>query len=132
MLRSLRWLAPWTAHVSPQEQARHHLIAALFAGHPTDVHADAAGRASNLGHSMARVARLRGRTPSLEGRFVALLEADVEDVGEHLRRIVALARAAGVPLDWAQLLADLRRWDDPLRRVQAEWARGFWAAAPLG
>ena len=119
--RSVRWLARWTVHVSQAEVARHHLIAALFAAHP------AGAPEGNLGLTMAQIALRRRLTPSLERRFVALLEADAEDVGEHLRHIVYLARAADVPLHWAQLLADLRCWDDPLRRVQAKWARSFWA-----
>jgi CRISPR system Cascade subunit CasB len=121
-VRSVRWLARWTAHVSQSERARHHLVAALFAAHP------ASTPAGNLGLTMARIALARGVTASLEQRFVALLEADAEDVGHHLRGLVGLARAADVPLDWAQLLADLRRWEDPLRQVQTKWALGFWAS----
>ncbi len=124
-IRSLRWLSRWTSHASPAEQARRHLVAALFAVHPQSA------THGNVGHTVARVARARGLTPSLERRFVALLEADAQDVGHHLRSLVGLARAAGVPVAWAQLLADLRRWDDPLRRVQSEWARGLWASEAL-
>jgi len=120
--RTVRWLARWTAHVSEAERVRHHLVAALFAAHP------AGTDGGNLGLTMARIASRRGLTPSFERRCVALLEAYAEDVGEHLRHLVYLARAADVPLNWAQLLADLRGWDDPLGRVQARWARSFWAS----
>lgn len=116
-LRALRWLAPWVCHMSGSEQRLHHLVAGLFATHPR--HAPGC----NFGAALAAL----GCTASLERRFVALLEADGEEVGEHLRRLIALLRAADIPLDWAQLLTDLRRWPHPLGQVQMAWAQAFWA-----
>lgn len=87
--------------VSHAERGRRVLIAALFGVHPKNT----AG--GNLGSSMAGVVRVRGLTPSLERRFVALLEADGDDLAGHLRRAVSLTRSADIPLNWAQLLADV-------------------------
>jgi CRISPR system Cascade subunit CasB len=123
-LPALRWLARWTARASTRDCMLYHLIAALHATHP----AHAPG--TNLGGTLARVARQRGLTPSLERRFTALLKADLEDLAGHLRRVIGLARDSRLPLDWAQLLADLRRWDDPEQRVQQKWAETFWTGQP--
>ena len=109
-LQAVRWLAPWTRSLEGREFALHHLVAALYASHPaqaTGGPSTGAGPAGNLGATMRHLARKRGRTPTLEQRFVALLEADAEEVGEHLRRVVSLAREADIPLDWAQLLTDV-------------------------
>lgn len=106
-LRAVRWLAPWTQAMGSREFALHHLVAALHATHPA--HAAQAVRQSheNLGATMARLARARGMTSSLERRFIALLEADADDLEHHLRRVVSLAKEADIPLDWAQLLTDV-------------------------
>jgi CRISPR system Cascade subunit CasB len=127
--RALRWLAPWTSRVSLAEQRLLLLVSGLFALHPFHT------PGGNLGSVMAAVSLSRGqpaggsKLPHLERRFIALLEADAEDLVHHLRRAVSLARAAEVPLDWARLLQDLRQWEDPSQWVQGEWARSFWGLA---
>jgi CRISPR system Cascade subunit CasB len=98
-----------------------YLVASLFAAHPES------GGTGNLGHAFARLAAGR-ESGSVEKRFVALLDADAEDVPAHLRHAVSLLAADGVPVNWRQLLADLSRWGHPGRVVQRAWARAFWAA----
>jgi CRISPR system Cascade subunit CasB len=66
--------------------------------------------------------------PGVERRFVALLAADREDVGEHLRGLVGLLRQHDVPINWLQLLRHLGAWDRPDRDVQRRWARSFWGS----
>lgn len=41
-----------------------------------------------------------------------------------------MARVSQAPINWAQLLADLRGWEDPQGRVQMAWAREFWREGP--
>ncbi len=60
---------------------------------------------------------------------MALLAADAEDLGEHLRHAISLMRAHQAAIDWEQLLSDLGRWDDDDRRIQARWARSYWGSA---
>jgi CRISPR type I-E-associated protein CasB/Cse2 len=106
-LSAVRWLAPWTRGLDARDLRLLHLVAALHATHP----AHEPGR--NLGATLARLARRRGGPAdgrplrSLERRFMALLEADGEDLAGHLRRVISLARDHGLPLDWAQLLSDV-------------------------
>ena len=62
-----------------------------------------------------------------EKRFTALLDADPTELPFLLRQAVTLIE--GTPLDWGQLIADLMNWDGEERRVQKNWARGFWWTA---
>ena len=102
----------------------YFLVAALFAlsgEHAPDVSVGDAFRRINLEASSD------GKdNPSVRGRFVALLDAEPEDVGEHLRHMASLARAKGIALDWAKLLRDLLQLRHPDRYVQRRWAHDFW------
>jgi CRISPR type I-E-associated protein CasB/Cse2 len=62
-----------------------------------------------------------------EKRFTDLLDTDREELPYKLRQTIALIARDGVGLDWVMLIHDLIRWDDPERRVQKQWARGFWS-----
>jgi CRISPR type I-E-associated protein CasB/Cse2 len=59
-----------------------------------------------------------------EKRFTAILDTPAPDLPPVLRQAITLIE--GVPLDWGQLIADLMNWDGEERRVQKNWARGFW------
>ncbi len=123
------YVVPWIPQqVSAWEEATYYLVASLFALHP-EIWPDESERSSsrNFGASMARLSVAQGRREAVERRFVALLNAHRDDVAEHVRRAVAMLKAAGVPVDWAQLLEDLRRWDWQERPVQRRWAKSFWA-----
>jgi CRISPR system Cascade subunit CasB len=108
------------------------LVAALFALHPTDWPVDETHgrRSTNFGASLARLwlKREAGRD-GLERRLVALLNAHREDLPDKLRHAVSLLRAEEVPVDWLQLLRDLRGWEADNRRVQRSWARAYWGSA---
>lgn len=115
------------------EEAAYYLVAALFAWHPRDWDSADAGE-RNLGASFARLAaaegRAEGHAASIEQRFVALLNSHRDDLRVHLRQAVSLLKSKEVPIDWAQLLADVCRWNAPDRSVQRSWAKVFWAPAP--
>lgn len=117
---ALRWLAPWTANLSRDDALRYLLVAGLFALHPLEA------PTGNLGHTAAQVSQQRP-SGSLEARFAAVLRSPREELPGRLRQLIILAQAAGVAVNWGQLLADLRRWDDPRRTVQFAWAQAFWA-----
>lgn len=143
------YIVPWlTDAMSSARQADYFLVAALFASHQiswsrpaaeSDVAAatDPAGSTgsagaegsirgySNLGASFHQLTAATG-SESVEKRFVALLNAEREDLPLHLRHAVSLLRAHDIPVDWARLLTDLASWDREDRRVQSAWARAFW------
>lgn len=120
----LRWVDP----DNPWDDQHIYLVAGLFARYPEAPGFGEAARASDLGVSFWRVKEATG-SDSIEKRFMALLTAGKEDLGEHLRHAVSLMRAHDAPVDWEHLLTDLRAWDRDDRRVQGRWARSFWGAA---
>lgn len=99
-----------------------YLVAALFASHPLNW-AQEGPIATNVGASLARIA---GRSDSIEKRFQALLACRREDLPDHLRHLIALLRGHDIPVDWSQLLRDIQFWDAEDRRVQRAWARALW------
>ena len=100
----------------------YFLIGALFALHRKHI----AG--VSLGEAFARLYSAQGESPSLQARFMALLDAHPEDIGEHLRTAVSLLASKDIPLAWDQLLRDILLFHHPDRVVQRRWARHFWAS----
>lgn len=91
-------------------------VGALFALHPEP------GGGGNFGATF----RALGDHDSARKRFAALLDAHEDELGEHLRHAVTLARSKGARVDYRQLLWDLTHWTHPQRFVQLEWARAYW------
>lgn len=123
---------PYVVRFLPSEPRPHQervffLVGALFALHPE--HAEGV----SLGHAFRRINRdtpegQKGRdNASTRARFVALLDAHPDDVAEHVRHAVSLARAKQVGLDWVRTLSDLLAWGSPARWVQRRLANDFWA-----
>jgi CRISPR system Cascade subunit CasB len=118
-----------------KEEEAHYLVASLFALHQiawTD--AAESARETGLGASFRVLAnRLRadrGDSNSVDRRFVALLNCHADDLATHLRHAVSLLKSQDVPVDWAQLLDDVEKWDDESGAVRRRWARAFWGSAP--
>lgn len=113
----------------------YYLVATLFAYWHQGGRSVSANPPPNLGASLAKLRnaqeRQGGSTESVERRFVALLNCHRDDLGQHLRRIVELLRSGEIPLDWAQLLDDVKGWNWESRRVQRAWARAFWRGGPV-
>jgi CRISPR system Cascade subunit CasB len=95
------------------------MVAALFGHHPEP------GGSGNFGEVFRRL----GDHESAQKRFVALLNCHVDELGEHLRHAVTLARSNNVPIDFRCLLRDLTHWSHPDRFVQLAWARAYWKHA---
>lgn len=132
-----RHVLPWLpAREKRWEQERDedaaYLVASLFAlwhQGKDRVERAAGDRPANLGTSFRRLPEDR-RTDSVEKRFRALLNAHRDDLPDHLRHAVSMLRPhAECALDWSQLLRDIRGWDAVNRRVQRDWARGYWGVA---
>lgn len=116
----LPWLGP--DHGLRIEYAAF-LVAGLFALHPKNL------ATRNFGHSMERLWREQERRPSIEQRFVALLNAHVEDLLYYMRQAIDLMRGSEIPVGWARLYRDICNWDHPDRYVQRNWARAFWGSS---
>lgn len=86
-------------------------------------------RRTSMGESVRRLRRqLKVGQDSLDLRFGALLNADYEDLGYHLRQMVQ--RLAGhdaqIPIDYARLIVDVSAWSHSERKVQHAWAKHYW------
>jgi len=64
-----------------------------------------------------------------------LLMSRRDDLPERLRHAIRLLESYKVPIDWVQLLNDLRWWGNneqaysahrPVQSVQRRWANSFW------
>lgn len=108
--------------LEPTNERIAYLVAGLFALHP-------ASSSWTLARALRRVMDRR-EAASIEGRFVALLGASLEDLSPHLRHAVSLIRSEDLAIDWLQLIEDLRFWSHPTGRAQRHWASDFWASAP--
>jgi len=113
----VRWLP---IEVTPQREAAHFLVAALFAYHPDP------GGSGNLGHAFRRTLEPNGDNTAIERRFTALLTAHPDDLPFYLRQAVSFLRSKEVPVDWHQLFSDIQGWGHPSGYVQKKWARAFW------
>ncbi len=116
-----RYVAGWLHEKDRSwDEQRFYLVAALFGRYPCT---------NTPGHNFGgsyRQLQLKKESESLERRFVALLAADADSIGVHLRHAIALLAAEEIAVDWAELLRDLRWWGQSEHRVQRRWAREFW------
>lgn len=62
----------------------------------------------------------------LERRLHALSRQSVNGVHRQLAPIVLRLRGAQIPVDWAQLLADLIRWRQEQGRIAKRWLQDFY------
>jgi len=100
-------------------------VAGLFATHPEEMHD------GNFGTTCKNIESRRGEkrsddnklTPT-ERRFQHLLAAEKdEELHQRVMRMVLMAKSQGVPVNYEQLVTDLRFWTD---RTKTEWAAAFW------
>ncbi len=110
------------------ENDAYYLVAGLFAlveRPDPDRRAPVFEKPRNLGQSIAELYVARQKTKSVEDRFIALLDADSEQLPYRLRQMIALLRDAAV-IDWQTLLNDLRYWNLEDKPVQRRWAQAFY------
>ncbi len=99
----------------------HYLVAALYALKDGE-HEE--GR--TLARALRECMQERG-SASVERRFLALLDADHDQIAFRLRQTMGLVEGG---VDFARLLDDLLNWFHPERKVQARWAREFYGVSP--
>lgn len=100
-------------------------VAGLFATHPEEA------SLGNFGTTCKKIEQRRGDkrsddnklTPT-ERRFQHLLTAERgSELQGRVLRMVLMAKAQGVPIDYETLETDLKFWSD---RTKTEWATAFW------
>jgi CRISPR system Cascade subunit CasB len=98
----------------------HYLVAALWAAHWRE---GRAGAAQPLARACA-MHQLKSGSASTEKRFIALLDADEDQLPHRLRQMVALLGEQAI--DFNALLSDLLGWHRDDKRTQNAWARDFY------
>ncbi|WP_368164500.1 type I-E CRISPR-associated protein Cse2/CasB [Aeromonas sp. R6-2] len=122
--RVFPYVEPFIAADEHPDSARrqsHYLVAGLFALHPK--HSE-----MTLAKAMGVLYRKQEQSPSIEGRFIALLESDGETLAEPLRHCVTLLRSHELAIDYQRLLWDLTDWLNPTRPEELDKLRRRWAS----
>jgi CRISPR type I-E-associated protein CasB/Cse2 len=135
-----RWWSPGTrhyayaglGHLGALDDERRTLTCVLYACHFKE------GKPAHVrdGDSVGSAAlKLAGGSPkatgyeSMERHFRHLLAAgSLDDLGERLHRLIKRLERENIPLDYARLLEDLRRFGRDQEGVKTDWAKGFWRA----
>lgn len=127
-----RYLRPQDFNGDAWQVVCLYVVGTLFALHPPDrwPSGDSAGWWDrNLGASFRRKALDgHGSREGVERRFQWLLASDRSELATRLRHGASLLSSPPhpVPIDWLQLLRDLRGWGAEGSQVQARWASAFW------
>ena len=119
------YVMPWIKEL--YDEKSYFLIASLIGLYPTKSW-DKHGKYNNLGKSLSMI---DDPSESMEKRFIALLNANEEDLPEHLRQIVDFLKSKEKPINWLLLLKDTKNWSHDSKYVQKKWARGFWGSEDL-
>ncbi len=102
-------------------------VAGLYATHPDETNS------GNFGATCRSIEQKRGEkrsddnklTPT-ERRFQHLLSAEGgTELNDRVLRMVLMAKAQGVPVNYAKLENDLKFWNVS-DRTKTEWATAFW------
>jgi len=105
---------------SEWRRAMHYLTAGLWAAHWRE---GRSGQPMPIGKACAAYRDAKDSS-STEQRFIALLDADRDQLPYRLRQMVALLK--DYPLDFAALLKGLLVWNNPRKPTQNAWARDFY------
>ena len=104
------------------EREAYYLTASLFATHPDQ----SKDESESLGATFRRVYYERGESESVEKRFLALIDADSEQITNRLRHAIKLIRSNEFSVNYDLLLLHLKSWQSEKHWVQQRWARDFY------
>jgi CRISPR system Cascade subunit CasB len=118
------WPALSRIHVAVDDDVKA-LVAALYATHPEEADRGNFGTTCKILEAK-RDSGAKGDdklTPT-ERRFQHLLAAEAgAELFARVTRMVLMAKAQGVPVNYEQLVVDVGYWNERTRR---EWASAFW------
>ena len=98
-----------------------YLVAGLWAAHWRE------GRSDNqmsIGKACKALYLAKEQSPSIERRFITLLDSDQDQLPHRLRQMLALLKEYSI--DFEALLTSLFYWNGNLKRTQNAWARDFY------
>ena len=105
----------------------YYLVAGLWATHWRTEQGE--GQGIGIGKATA-IHQVSSGSTSTERRFIALLDADDDQLPYRLRQMVALLKIQS--LDFELMLVDLLRWNSDSKITQNKWARDFYQALRAG
>ena len=109
--------------VIEDSRSRLPFIAGLYASHPKETNM------GNFGDTCKAIQRSRGQTGDdkltpTERRFQHLLAADKSELADRVLRMVLMAKAQDIPVNFDQLVTDMTYWND---QTKNQWAASFWS-----
>lgn len=99
----------------------HYLVAGLWAAHWRD---GRSGEPMPIGKACQSLYLARDKSPSIERRFITLLDSDRDELPHRLRQLLALLK--DYPIDFDVLANGLLRWNDDRKQTQNIWAKDFY------
>jgi CRISPR system Cascade subunit CasB len=116
------YVEPFVKHEnSSWRREMHYLIAGLWAAHFREEQSNAK---TPIGIACHALYLDKNRSPSIERRFITLLDSDRDQLPHRMRQMLALLKE--YPIDFDALLAGLLSWNDDRKRTQNAWARDFY------
>ncbi len=98
----------------------YYLVAGLWAMRRREPH----GQKQTISSACKAFYLKNDKSPSVEKRFIALLDSDEGQLTHRLRQIVSLLKDYSIDFDI--LLDDLLSWNHQKKWVQIKWAREFY------
>jgi CRISPR system Cascade subunit CasB len=105
---------------NPWKREVLYLVAGLWAAHWRD---NRVGELVSIGRACA-IHQVVSGSASTERRFIAMLDADSDQLPHRLRQTLALLKEHTIDFD--DLLKGLLYWNDDQKRTQNAWARDFY------
>ena len=105
---------------STWKRKAYYLTAGLWGAHWKE---SRTGQAFSIGKACA-IHKTKSQSSSTEFRFIAILDADQDQLPHRMRQMMALLKDFNI--DYEDLLQGLLYWNDPQKRTQNQWARDFY------
>ena len=120
------WPALHRIHVRIEDEVKS-LVAGLYATHPEEAaHGNFGATCKQLEAKRDSGEKGEDKLTPTERRFQHLLAAEAgEELFSRVTRLVLMAKAQGVLVNYEQLVEDLGFWNERTRRT---WASSFWNA----
>lgn len=99
----------------------HFLVAGLWAAHWRE---GRVGEPLRIGQACHSLYVAKDNSPSIERRFITLLDSDQDQLPHRMRQMLALLKEYSI--DFETLLTGLLYWNDDRKRTQNVWARDFY------
>ncbi len=99
----------------------YYLVAGLWATHWRQ---ERSGNPQTVANACFEYYLSQGESPSVERRFITLLDSDPDQLPYRLRQMVGILKE--YPLDFELLLKDLLSWTHEKKWVQNRWAQDFY------